>query len=197
VPDKLGDILRAFAEWRDLNGKYIQAIVKVATELPAPDHLHQIAMCGCYQPNINLMRAGAAEALKLSFLENPQQLGLQGEGKIADFIEKQCPRVGHFKPSNALRESAGEGTLFVAKELAFQEICWDSSAIELYKRPPTPLARIVDRARYQLFSCSGLSEDQNCRVGRCHPLHLCQNSVQRRTLTHNLFEPASGAIMIN
>jgi hypothetical protein len=143
VPYKLWYVFWSVAEWWHGNRKYVKPIVEIAAELPAPDHLRQIAMCGCYQPHVNLMRVAAAEAFKLSFLENPQQLGLQRERKIADFIKEERPSVSRLEPSDPLRESAGEGSLFMAKEFAFQKICRNGSAIQLYKRAPAPVAQVV------------------------------------------------------
>jgi len=100
-------------------------------------------MGGRYQPNVNLVRAAAAKTFKLSFLENPQQLRLQGERKIADFIQKERPRVSHLEPSDTLRDGASEGSLFMAKEFALQKICWDRGAIQLNKRTAAPSAQVV------------------------------------------------------
>jgi hypothetical protein len=146
VPYQLWYIFRSLAERRHHERKYIETVIEIASELPAFHHLRQIAMCGCYQPNVNLMRVGAAEAFKLSLLENPQQLGLQGERKIADFIKEERPSVSRLEPSEPLRESTSEGSLFMAKEFAFQKICRDRSAIQLYKRAPTPVAQVVNGA---------------------------------------------------
>ena len=59
----------------------------------------------------------------LTFLEDPQQLGLGGKGNFTDLIQKQGSAVRLFKESHfAAFDAAGKGALHIAKELAFQQI---------------------------------------------------------------------------
>src|SRR5580704_548500 len=69
VPHQLRYILGTCAKRRHCNRKYVDPIVEIAPKLPAPDHFRQIAMRRRYEPNVNLMCVGAAEAFKLALLE--------------------------------------------------------------------------------------------------------------------------------
>jgi hypothetical protein len=58
---------------------------------------------------------GAAQPLKLLFLENPQQFRLQLEWNIADLVEEQCPLVSEFEAPNLAHNSAGESTFLMTE----------------------------------------------------------------------------------
>src|SRR6185503_11918885 len=55
-------------ERRNGDGEYVQAIVKITSELVVCNHLPQIAVCGCYKTNVDAIRAATSQPLKLLFL---------------------------------------------------------------------------------------------------------------------------------
>ncbi len=59
--------------------------------------------------------------LELSLLQDPQQLGLDVEWNLADFIEKDRSSRRQFESTNAAVDRAGEGPFFVAEKFAFDE----------------------------------------------------------------------------
>src|ERR1700739_1509794 len=109
------NILPAFAEGRQYDGKDIQTIVKIAAVPIACNHFAQIAMGGGHQTNINPMSLAAAQTFELFFLKDPQQLWLQSQWNITDFIEEKSSRIGHSNPANFLREGAGESAPLISK----------------------------------------------------------------------------------
>ncbi len=52
VTHQQGNVFRAVAQGRNVNRKYVQAIVKVAAKLPLKNHLFQIAMSRSHNPNV-------------------------------------------------------------------------------------------------------------------------------------------------
>ena len=48
-----------------------------------------------------------AESLKLAFLQDPQQFGLQFHGKVADFVQKQGAALSLFEAADAVLQGAG------------------------------------------------------------------------------------------
>jgi hypothetical protein len=77
-------------------------------------------MCGSNEANVDPMSPAVPQPLELLFLQNPEQLRLQRQGYVPDFIQKQAARICHFEAANLLRNSSGEGSFLVTKELAFQ-----------------------------------------------------------------------------
>ena len=53
-----------------------EAIKEVGAEFPLLDHLSEIAMRGADHAHIGVYRGSAAQALELSFLHDPKNLGL-------------------------------------------------------------------------------------------------------------------------
>jgi hypothetical protein len=69
-----------------------QPEVEIAAKLLLSDHLFQVPIGRGHQAYIHALRMGATRLLKLLFLKNSQQLGLELERNISDFIEeKQQP----------------------------------------------------------------------------------------------------------
>ena len=79
------------------------------------------------------MSAGAAQTLKLLFLQNPQQLRLQPRRNVSYFIQEKGALVGQFETANLLRDCSRERPLLVAKEFTFQQVQWNGSAIQPYE----------------------------------------------------------------
>ena len=77
-------------------------------------------MCGRNEANVDPMSPAAPQSLELLVLQNPEQLRLQPQGYVPDFVQKQAARICHFEAANLLRNSSSEGSSLVTKELAFQ-----------------------------------------------------------------------------
>ncbi|HKY35525.1 MAG TPA: hypothetical protein VJN18_06290 [Polyangiaceae bacterium] len=58
------------------------------------DERRQISVGGRDHARIDALGLDAADAPHLAFLEDPQQLGLQLETELADFVEEQRAAVG-------------------------------------------------------------------------------------------------------
>ena len=77
VADQQGDIFGTFAQRRNANGKHVEAIVEIGTELLFAYQLFQIAICCGDQPGVSSQCPSGPQALKLALLQYAQELGLQ------------------------------------------------------------------------------------------------------------------------
>jgi hypothetical protein len=82
--------------------------------------LRQILISSSDETDVNLKGAVASQAFELLFLKNAEELWLQFEGQISDFIEKQRAAVSRLKSSHRLSDSAGESASLVTEELALE-----------------------------------------------------------------------------
>src|SRR5258708_1860472 len=73
--------------------KNLQAIVQLNPELAIGDHFRKIVVRGRHQADICRKCSRAPEPLKFFFLQSAEQLRLQFEGKVTDFIEQESPLV--------------------------------------------------------------------------------------------------------
>ena len=63
--------------------------------MPSLTDFSRLVLIGrCDQPEIGLDEVRPADALDFSFLDRPQQLGLELVAQIADFVEEQRATAG-------------------------------------------------------------------------------------------------------
>ena len=122
-----------------------------------------------------------------TLLEDPQQLGLQIEGQITDFVEKHRPAVRQLEAADAWCNGAGERAFLVAEEFAFEQACGDRRTVELHEgvlrcdgcangsRGRSPLCR------------PRLAREEHGRIGGRHELNRCKtrrSALCRRSPRH-------------
>src|SRR6516164_7538876 len=103
-------------------------------------------MCSRNHSYIDAMRPATPHTLELMLLKHSEQLRLQGQRHISDFVQEQSSGIRHFKAANFLRKSPGKRASFVAEEFAFQQVKGNRRAIELYEGATAACAEVVDRA---------------------------------------------------
>jgi hypothetical protein len=80
--------------------------------------------------------AATSETFEFLFLQNTEELGLQCEWHVADFIKKESPFVSHFEAANSLYDRARKSASFMAKEFTFQHVEGDRGQFSLTKGWP-------------------------------------------------------------
>jgi hypothetical protein len=114
------DVADALAQGRRGDGKDFEAIVKIRPELFFSDHGGEVTIgCG-NEPHVHRDGPGAAESFELALLNGAQELGLQVERQLADFIEEERAIVREFESSHLAGDGSGECALLMAEELALQ-----------------------------------------------------------------------------
>ena len=120
----------------------------------------------------------AAHRLEGALLEHPQQLGLGGQGQIADLVQQQGPPVGHLEAAGAGLDGPGEGASGVPEQLALQEVLGEGRAVELEEGLVDPSAPFMDGPGQHLLARAGLAADEHRRIRGRHlsrqahgPLH--------------------------
>src|SRR5260370_34213605 len=86
VADEKRNVVTTFSQRRDIDRKNLQAIVKVTAKLLFHDHLTEIGIRSRQQSDIDPLCASTAQSFALLFLEHSEELRLQFERYIADFI---------------------------------------------------------------------------------------------------------------
>src|SRR5882672_4425770 len=85
----------------------------------------------------------------------------------------------------------------MSKELAFQEIERNGSAIQLYERASAPRTDVVNRAGDQLLAGAGFSLDKNGGICRRDLLDLFEHRFQGRTVAYQLLESAPITVLVS
>jgi len=62
--------------------------------------------------------------------QDPQQFGLSFQAQFTDLIEKKRALIGLLKQTVVIVIGTGEGSLFVTKQLAFQQVTRNRGAVD-------------------------------------------------------------------
>ncbi len=95
----------------------------------------QVAVGGGDDADVGLGRVLGAQPHELALLQHPQQLGLHGEGHLADLVQQQGAAVGQFELALAGLHRAGEGAALVAEEFGLQQRLGDRRAVDADEGP--------------------------------------------------------------
>ncbi len=74
--------------------------------------------------------SAAAEALDFAFLQHAQQLGLQAERHLGDFVEQQRAALRLLELAGVRGVRAGEGAALVAEQHGFEHVLGDRRAVD-------------------------------------------------------------------
>ena len=89
--------------------------------MPARISCLKVPIGGGYDPDIDLSGSGAADRHEFSFLQDPQQFGLDDGRQFADLVKEGRAAVGQLKQTVLVGNGAGEGSLDMAEQFAFQQ----------------------------------------------------------------------------
>jgi hypothetical protein len=164
------NVFASIPQGRQRDRKYIQAIVQIAAKFSALYHPLEVLVSRGDQTYVDAMRAPAPEPFEFLFLQNAEELRLQRERYVTDFIEEQGSFVSQVEAADFLRDRSGKSSPFVAKKLTLKQVERDCGTVELDQRVTAAGARIVDRMRDEFLASAGLSLNENGRIRRRNPL---------------------------
>ncbi|KAF1053168.1 MAG: hypothetical protein GAK43_01545 [Stenotrophomonas maltophilia] len=165
------DVFHALTQWRHLDGEYVKAVVQVFAERTHLDHAFEVLVGRGDDAHVDVLGLVAADPLEGALLQHAQQLDLQRQRHVADLVEEQGAAVGQLETPGAAGNGASEGTLLVAEQLAFQQLCRNRPAVDRDERRFAALGVIVQVARHHFLAGPGLTEDQHAGVGIGDLLH--------------------------
>ena len=91
--------------------------------LPEPaggDFVRQPGVGGREDPDVDLPRPRRTDPLELTGLEHTQQLRLEVERHVGDFVQEQRAAVGELEAADAVALGVGERALDVPEQLALE-----------------------------------------------------------------------------
>ena len=101
------DVVETFAKGRQRHLDHIDAVVKVFAEGSLAHHLHQVAVGGGHDPDLDRSLLGAAHPPHSAFLDHAQELDLHSEGHFRNLVQKKRALMRLFE--NSLARLAGIG----------------------------------------------------------------------------------------
>ena len=127
------DVRLPVAQRRQGDGHDVEPIVQVLAKGTALHGLTQSRLVAASRRTLARMSFTPPNALKFLVLHHAQELGLQVGRQIANFIQEDRAAVRHLELPLLLCRGACEGTLFMAKQLAGQQLWGERHAIDRHK----------------------------------------------------------------
>ena len=113
-----------------------------------------------------LTACASPSAMDFILLEKAQQLGLDLDGDIADFVQEQGAAVRAANDAEEIAVRAGEGALAIAEQLALEHVARDRGAVEGHEGVFGAIRRAMDDARERLFARTCFPADKNRQIAR-------------------------------
>ena len=118
-------------------------------------------------------------------LQHAEELGLQGKGELADFIEKDRSAFRRAEHAQHRLLGARERAANMAEELALEKTLADTRAIDRDKGPVGPLTLGKKPPGNQLLPRAAFTFDQNAAVGGRHLVNKPQHITNRLGNAHD------------
>src|ERR1035437_8454843 len=164
IPGEQGDIFRALAQRRHVDGHDVYTVIQVAAECARLDHLLQVAVGGEQDSKVQRDQFIAAQPAELLLLQDAQQLHLGVETELADLIQQQGPFSGLLQVADPRPRGAGESPTLVSKQLRFNQRFRNGAAGHRDEGLLGAVPCVVNGSGNQFFACAALSGDQNGRT---------------------------------
>jgi len=172
IPGQQRNILAPRTQRRYRDRKHVDPVIQVIPERALRHHAGEITVGRGDDTDIDGQGTAATDPLEGLLLQDTQQLGLRLRGQFADLVEENGAAVREFEATLALHGGAGEGALFMTKQLALDQVLRQRGTVHADERLVAARAARVHRARDQFLAGTGLADQQHTRVGGCDDTHL-------------------------
>src|ERR1700751_4570136 len=96
------NVFQAPSKWRKVDGKDVEAIIQIHSELLLGDQEGKVLIGRCHDADVDAPSISTAQPFELLFLQNSQQLRLQLQRNVADFIQDQRTAVRRLEAAQLL-----------------------------------------------------------------------------------------------
>src|ERR1019366_8165592 len=135
---------------------------------------------GGQDANVDLDQGAASQAGERLVLEDVQQLGLQPRRHFADFVQQDGALVANFELARLGVRGPGEGSRFVPKQFAFQQIGGYRRAVHFEEGAVGARREFVDQARQHFLAGTAFAEQKDGDVDIGDKRRLRANLLHRR-----------------
>ena len=135
------------------------------------------------------LTVGGANRAHGALLQHAQQLNLQRQRHVADFIKEERAAVSGLDQPCVLTSGAGEGAANVAEELGFEQGLGDGTAVDGDEGCGGARAGAVDCARQQFLAGAAVAADEHARVRRGDESGLVEQGVHARAVADQVAAP--------
>ena len=167
----------------------VDAIVQILAETSFAHQLFQVHIGGADEPDIHRDGVGATHPHNTSVLNDPQQLRLQVQRNIANFIEEERSAVGLLKLAHMVRVRICESALDVAEQFALKQRFSNRTSIHRHHRLAAAQALSMYFARQHILAGAIFAGDENRGIGGCNFINGFPDGCHRlgRAPEHRFF----------
>jgi len=183
------DVVAAAIQGRQIDRDDVQPVVEVGAEAALGHLLLEIAVGRGDHPQVDLDRLARTHRIDLALLQHPQQLDLDGVGRLAYLVEEDGAALGLPAETVMIAVGAGERSLDVTEELALEQGLGNRAAVDGHEGPAVPFAAVVDRTRDELLAGAAGPGDQHGGRGGGDLVDHLEDGLHARALAD---DPALG-----
>src|SRR4030095_184042 len=195
VLNEQGDVFLSFAQRWNLNGYDGEPIKQILTELALSHHSFEIPVCGGHHLDIDGNVLDPTHAPKSLVFENPQEFRLQIKVHFADFVQKDCTAVCHFKNTLLQRLGIGKGAFLVAKELRLNQSLGNCRTVQSEKGMVAPATLIVESAANQILASAAFAlNEQSCGARLSEALNHLQHVANGLGPPDDILQTEAGCV---
>ena len=140
-------------------------MIEIGPEAPFLNGGFEIPVGRYDQPDVHGDFLDAADAKEARAIQHAEQFHLEPCVQLAILVEKQSSAIRHFEPTRLGGVGAAEGALFVAEQLALQQILRQRGAVYVHPRLRRARGEMMDRSRDDFFSRPAFAGDQHRGAG--------------------------------
>ena len=180
------DIPGPFAQGRQIQAPFAEVVIQPFVELAGTHRLRQINTGGRHQPHVDRARLVGAHASDFVGFQGCQQLDLNGQRQVADFVQIQRPAIGRAEPSGTAAGRAVVRTRGVTEQLCVGIGGADCPAVHRYEQPGA-ITGAVDVAGEQLLAAAGFATNQYRQGARCQLFKVVAKLTRARINEYQRF----------
>ena len=163
--DESGNLVAPLAQRPDRQADDVEAVEEIFAEPAGAHRVFEVGVGGGDDADVDGESGGLAERGDLARLEEAEQLRLQVEAQLADFVEEEGAVAGAADEAGVVAVGAGERAAAVAEELAFEQVAGHGGAIEGDEGLPGAIGEVVDGAGENLLAGAAVAGDEDIDVG--------------------------------
>ena len=127
-------VFDTLSQGRNGQRENIEAVIEIRSKLFLLHQLLEVTMSRGNHTHVGGQQFLSPNSLKLTFLQNPKQFGLEFERHVSNFIQKKCPVSSLFKFSSFAFNRAGEGSFFMTEQFRFKQFRRNGRTVDRHKR---------------------------------------------------------------
>lgn len=176
------------AQGREFYFDNLDAIIQIFTKTPISDGFFQIAMCGANDADVGAHGAATTDPFECTILKESQELALNVERQVTEFVKKKCSAFGQFHFARDATICARKCTSFVAEELTLDELRGQRRAIDRDKRSRLTARVHMNGASEETFAAACFTTEKNGGIRLSCKLYFLVNRGDCRASSNDAVE---------